>query len=77
MDSQTLMIGMFSIMGVMLIFIIVAFVLIQRKNSKSEKAALKKSLAAAGEKKRIIENGLLPKIISIIGDHSCYKKVFI
>jgi len=54
MDSQTLMIGMFSIMGAMLIFIIVAFVLIQRKNSKSEKAALKRSLAASGEKKRII-----------------------
>ena len=46
MDTRTLMIGMISIMGVMLAFIVIAFIVIQRKNKKSDKAALKRSLAA-------------------------------
>lgn len=52
MDTNTILIGMMSIMGAMLIFIIITFLVIQRKNKKSEKTALRKSLEATNGRKR-------------------------
>jgi len=62
MDIQTLMIPMIVIMGVMLAFIIVAFLLIQKKNSKSDKAALKRSLAATGQKSGLSKTAFYQKV---------------
>ena len=62
MDTQTLMIGMFSIMAMMLIFIIIAFIVIQRKNQRSEKAALRRSLAATGQKSALSKTAFYQKV---------------
>ena len=62
MDTQTLMIGMMSIMGVMLTFIIIAFLMIQRKNKKSDKAALKRSLVASGKKSGLSKTAFYQKV---------------
>ena len=44
MSTQTLLIGMLSMSGVFLTFIIIAFVYLSRKNQKSDKSALQRSL---------------------------------
>lgn len=62
MDTRTLMIGMMSIMGMMLIFIIVAFLIIQKKNKNSQKAALKKSLEASNGKKGLGKTAFYQKV---------------
>ena len=62
MDTNTLMIGLISIMGAMLVFIITAFVIIQHKNKKSEKNALKRSLEATGKKSALSKTAFYQKI---------------
>ena len=62
MDTRALMIGMMSIMGMMLIFIIVAFLIIQKKNKNSQKAALKKSLEASNSKKGLGKTAFYQKV---------------
>ena len=51
MDVRTLMIGMLSMTGVMLIFIIIAFISIRRKNQKSQKGALERSIRESTARK--------------------------
>ncbi|MBO5141581.1 MAG: hypothetical protein J6C46_01050 [Clostridia bacterium] len=62
MDTQTLMIGMMSIMGAMLLLIIIAFVLIQRKNKKSGQAALRKSIEDTSKKKGLSKTAFYQKV---------------
>ena len=51
LDPKTLMIGMLSMSSVMLIFIIIIFVSIRRKNQKSQKGALEKSIRESTAKR--------------------------
>jgi len=62
MDMKTMMIGIMSITGAMLIFIVMALLTIQRKNRKSEKTALKKSLAATGKKSALSKTAFYQKV---------------
>lgn len=62
MDSRTMMIGILSIMGMMLFVIVIAFVLIQQKNKKSQKAALVASLKDAKGKSGFSKSAFLQKL---------------
>lgn len=62
MDTKTIMIGMMSIMGAMLVFIVIAFLIIQRKNKKSEKTALRKSLEATNGKTGLGKTAFYQKV---------------
>ena len=62
MDTQTFMIGMMSIMGAALVFIIIAYIWIQRKNRKSDKAALRRSLEATGQKSPLSKTAFYQKV---------------
>ncbi len=62
MDTQSIMIGMLSMMCMILVVIIIAFIVIQRKNKKSDKAALKKSLEATGQKSTLSKTAFYQKV---------------
>ena len=62
MDTQAIMIGMLSMMCMMLVFIIIAFIVIQSKNKKSDKAALKRSLEATGQKSVLSKTAFYQKV---------------
>ncbi len=62
MDTQTLMMGIFGMMGLLLVVIVVAFILIQVKGKKSEKTALKRSLQEVKGKKGLSKTAFYQKI---------------
>ena len=53
---------MLSMMCMILVVIIIAFIVIQRKNKKSDKAALKKSLEATGQKSTLSKTAFYQKV---------------